>query len=405
MLKKIILPLLVLIMCTASMSTVYAEQNQEIRVLLNEQELEFEAKPLLKEGTTLVPFRPIFEALGLKVAWDAETQTVSGANEETNIEFVIGNQTAKVNGQDKTLSLPSQMVEGRTYVPLRFVGEATGNEVLWDASTQTISINVVAKISKAELKQSVIDFLEKQLLLDNNENLEGYMATIHPKSPYYPVIEQMMPVQYKKHNLKNTYDQIEVIDINEKEATVQVIQTSVEKGEAFYLDKSAEAILTLLKVGDDWMLYNVQIVKVDYISPKEFYETEAEVTAELKAELKTLLETQHEATEKGSLEDVLATIDESSPAYQQSAQVYEFMLNTYTLSLELEVFTVLEVSENEAHVYAVETLKKLEGPNFQDYRAKSVHTLKKNAEGEWKLYQSEMIHVEPLAAESAETSK
>lgn len=46
-----------------------------------------------------------------------------------------------LNGQAVTPSSPPIIINGRTYVPLRFVSEALGAQVGWDGSTYTVTIN------------------------------------------------------------------------------------------------------------------------------------------------------------------------------------------------------------------------------------------------------------------------
>ncbi|MEI6914670.1 MAG: stalk domain-containing protein, partial [Armatimonadota bacterium] len=52
-----------------------------------------------------------------------------------------GSRTAKINGQSLTLDVPAMEYGGSTMVPLRFLGEALGAQILWDAGTQTVMIS------------------------------------------------------------------------------------------------------------------------------------------------------------------------------------------------------------------------------------------------------------------------
>lgn|GEM_PF-3087828 len=45
-----------------------------IKVRFDEKELQLGTKPYLRNGTTLVPMRPLFEALGIDLAWDAASK-------------------------------------------------------------------------------------------------------------------------------------------------------------------------------------------------------------------------------------------------------------------------------------------------------------------------------------------
>ena len=91
-------------------------------------------------GTTLVPLRVIFQALGASVDWDRSTQTVTATKEQTTIKLQIGSNTAYKNGQPVALQVPGKVIQGNTMVPLRFVSESMGCVVNWDGATSTITI-------------------------------------------------------------------------------------------------------------------------------------------------------------------------------------------------------------------------------------------------------------------------
>lgn len=111
-----------------------------IKVFLDEKQLVLENDPLLKNNTTFVEFRPICEGLGLDVDWNQQTKTVKCQNHLTTLYLTIGQGTAYVNGNATSLSTPPFVVNGRTLVPLRFLGEASGGYVSWNGQTRTIEI-------------------------------------------------------------------------------------------------------------------------------------------------------------------------------------------------------------------------------------------------------------------------
>lgn len=113
----------------------------KIDVKLNNKLLNFEVDPIIVNGRTLVPLRAIFEALGATVDWDAAKQKVSANRASTVVELTIGSLHPTVNGQDWPLEVPAQILKGRTLAPLRFVAEAFGSKVNWDAASQTVSID------------------------------------------------------------------------------------------------------------------------------------------------------------------------------------------------------------------------------------------------------------------------
>lgn len=136
-----------------------------IKVFLEGKPLSFSTPPIVEQGTTLVPFRAIFEKLGLSVGWEQSTQTVTGQKDGLEIQLRIGSKTAYVNGKEKSLPVAPKVVQGSTLVPLRFVSEASGRNVAWDQATETIHIGGKPSIeqpkppvpSTAKLKVHFID--------------------------------------------------------------------------------------------------------------------------------------------------------------------------------------------------------------------------------------------------------
>ena len=123
--------------------------NESIKIIINSNELEVPVDPVNENGTTLVPMRSIFEALGMTVEWNNETRTVTGINAQITIKLTVGDKTAYVDGTEKELLAAPQIINGSTLVPIRFISEATGCEVNWNGETNTIEIN--SKADKGQL--------------------------------------------------------------------------------------------------------------------------------------------------------------------------------------------------------------------------------------------------------------
>jgi len=113
---------------------------QDIKVIYQGKQVDFSGtKPMIKNGSTLVPLRAIFEAMGATV--DYANGNITAKKGDTIVKLTVGKTTATVNGKSVTLSVPSQIINGSTLVPLRFIGEAFGNKVDWDAKTLTVTIS------------------------------------------------------------------------------------------------------------------------------------------------------------------------------------------------------------------------------------------------------------------------
>lgn len=99
------------------------------------------AQPVIVDGRTLVPLRPIFEALDVELNWNNTTKTIVGSKGTSNIKLVIGSTEASLNGQSLKLDVPAQIIDGYTMVPLRFISDCLGCEINWSQQTKTASIS------------------------------------------------------------------------------------------------------------------------------------------------------------------------------------------------------------------------------------------------------------------------
>lgn len=85
----------------------------------------------IKSGATMVPLRAVVEAIGGQVDWEQETMTASINYVGTTIELIIGEDIAYVNGEPEQLPTTAYTVDGRTFIPIRFVSEHLGQTVDW----------------------------------------------------------------------------------------------------------------------------------------------------------------------------------------------------------------------------------------------------------------------------------
>lgn len=112
----------------------------EIIVNLDGKKISFDEAPFVEDGSTLVQFRPLFEALGLQIDWDERNQTVSGKKQGLQITFKVNDLTATVNGTPYKLPSAPKVVNGNTFVPVRFISEVLHYDVVWNPINKTISI-------------------------------------------------------------------------------------------------------------------------------------------------------------------------------------------------------------------------------------------------------------------------
>lgn len=136
---------LVLALATIGLAVLTSAYAKDIEVYLDKTKLNFDVPPQIISGRTMVPMRGIFEALGYEVEWTQETQTIMASKGKQFVVMKVGvnaMNTTDASGGSKTeqLDVPPQIVDGRTLVPVRAISEASGLDVKWNESTQSVII-------------------------------------------------------------------------------------------------------------------------------------------------------------------------------------------------------------------------------------------------------------------------
>ncbi|MBL0388599.1 N-acetylmuramoyl-L-alanine amidase [Tumebacillus sp. ITR2] len=117
-----------------------AHASTPISVVIDGQVQQYDRPPLLYQNRTFVPMRGIFETLGAKVLWDGTTETVTATRDGSTVSLKLNSTTAYRNGQPYTLDAEPRLIDDRTMVPVRFVAESLGVDVVWDSESQRVLI-------------------------------------------------------------------------------------------------------------------------------------------------------------------------------------------------------------------------------------------------------------------------
>lgn len=108
-----------------------------------------ENKPCIINDRTMVPLRPVFEAMGWKnesINYDEATQTVHFQGGDASCTFVNNSNIAMQNWSDGTkkehvLDVPATIHNGNFYIPLRAFCEMWGNDIEWNNSERRVYIS------------------------------------------------------------------------------------------------------------------------------------------------------------------------------------------------------------------------------------------------------------------------
>lgn len=153
-----------------------------INVELNGSYLTFtDARPIIRDGRTMLPLRFIFEAMGAEVAWDAEAQRATATFADgAVISLTLDSPELTLTRGEEEETITMDVVPyldaatDRILVPVRFLGEAAGYEVSWDDYFQLVTMTN---------PQVIIDAIDSRFTIYNSL-LASESAAVDPEQVY-----------------------------------------------------------------------------------------------------------------------------------------------------------------------------------------------------------------------------
>lgn len=113
-------------------------------VRINSDIIEFSPTSYISKSRTMVPLRLIGEAFFANVEWIADSKTILINSCTQQARFVIGSNIVELATNDgiveKQIDVPPEILNGRTFIPIRAVSDILGGKTSWDQQTKTVTI-------------------------------------------------------------------------------------------------------------------------------------------------------------------------------------------------------------------------------------------------------------------------
>lgn len=111
-------------------------------VYINGVRLGFEQQPVIIDGTTFMPVRFLLETAGAEVTWDEDTLSAHITYANKNVVITNNTTTAYIDNIPTELTSPARIINGKMMIPLRFISESLGFDVEWDQETMSVNVDV-----------------------------------------------------------------------------------------------------------------------------------------------------------------------------------------------------------------------------------------------------------------------
>lgn len=149
--KKLLAVMLVLtlLLTTGVVRSTKAEEVKTIKIYIgktdayvNNAKITLDQPPVIMNGRTMVPLRFVSENLGAIVDWNAAAREATISLLNNKAVLTADKVEAKANGYSVYLDAPATIVKatGRTVVPIRFIGDTLGCEVVWNGTEKSVTI-------------------------------------------------------------------------------------------------------------------------------------------------------------------------------------------------------------------------------------------------------------------------
>ena len=142
---KKFLPFLTAAVLTAGMSTAAFAADINVTVEGTPGQWTDAAPFINKDNRTLVPLRPIANALGLTVTWDSAAKQAVFSDGSLDTIFTIDSNICQFSSAfceaHAEMDTAAVIENGRTYAPARYLAEAFGYTVGWDNASRSVTIS------------------------------------------------------------------------------------------------------------------------------------------------------------------------------------------------------------------------------------------------------------------------
>lgn len=354
-----------------------------IDVYINGTKVAFTAgTPYLKNNSVLVPFRVVFEKLGLQVLWDKTTQTVTGTSSNLAITLKIGSNRATVNGTVKQLNTAPVSSAGTTYIPLRFIAEATGGTAVWNSTNRSVQITTPASKANDEAAITALIRLSNQYF--NEEKANSFYSLMDSESSYTESIAELN-ASFEIYDSKSTIDTLEILDINANEAIVHTVESLRWIGGAYSPDTEDEYIYTLIRKNGSWRISSVESQSSTILLTREQALKPAANLPQIDVEaIKNNINKYYQFMNEENSAGVLSTMTSYGEEYDSSLKEdLQDFFTSYDMTYTPGISNVYFYNANEAALYLES--KEKEASEEETYEQGLIYVLSKSDNGVWTI--------------------
>ncbi|MFX3631753.1 MAG: copper amine oxidase N-terminal domain-containing protein [Candidatus Pristimantibacillus sp.] len=210
----------------------------------------------LQNGRVFAPLRSIGEKLDAKVTWSSQNKTATVTKDGVTLEVKVGSKDMVVGDRIIHMDVTPQVEKGRTYLPLRYIGEAFGYNVNWYKNSRIAYLEDRVVPNIGVYAQPIIDTEGYELLngaISKAENMSNSSQKRAYLKPYFT--DTMINSLIREGGLKPTVrfqDAASNMYFYPSDITMR-INREVFNGAGYDTEESL-----LVKQGDHWLVSSIK---------------------------------------------------------------------------------------------------------------------------------------------------
>ncbi|MFD0620688.1 copper amine oxidase N-terminal domain-containing protein [Paenibacillus sp. GCM10027629] len=218
------------------------------------------ARATVIEGTTFIPYRSLFEAMGAKIGFDKDAQEISAEIDGGTMYLWMGEDIVEYKNKRYFLPEPIRTIEGSIYVPLRFIGEALGYQIVYNQDYNRITFTKFGYGADDSIRKTLTGYLQE----DKHKPLSDLFSQDYPYPDILYVNEasESFPRVFPIKNYETWVNKIEYLDNN-----TAVVHAGYSY-ETQVLNESSETRFVLNKEKSGWKISKMDPIHLKIDVPK-----------------------------------------------------------------------------------------------------------------------------------------
>lgn len=179
--------ILLTVLITLFISNLSFAQEGELMVYIEGSGLQKdEVNFFLKEDRTFLPIRSLSEIFGYELEFKDEDNSITIKNEDNILKIKTGEKYFLLNNQRKSMDVEAFIKDDSTFVPIRFIAEAFGKNVIWNGENYSVYIENMEFSGDEELSQ----YLDKESVYNSfiNEPVGAAPPSLYFANKDYSVV-------------------------------------------------------------------------------------------------------------------------------------------------------------------------------------------------------------------------